>query len=167
MPGVILPFPGGVASSGSKAGSKYKFAIASTYAEYLPDAARQGRTSTSRLPEGVASVQEIIINGADLPTIVDGDAGRDRGREERPGLADDLGGQLRRATRQELHLPPPGEAAAVGGREQGRQGRQLSGVGSWRPWCRNLDSKGAKGANFWGSGVGTLAGQKLYSKGAK
>jgi formylmethanofuran--tetrahydromethanopterin N-formyltransferase len=24
----------------------------------------------SRLPEGVASVQEIIINGADLPTIV-------------------------------------------------------------------------------------------------
>src|SRR5262245_6743766 len=29
-PGVILPFPGGVASSGSKAGSKYKFAVAST-----------------------------------------------------------------------------------------------------------------------------------------
>ena len=51
--------------------------------------------------------------------------------------------------------------------EQGRQGRQLLGVGSWRPCCRNLDSKGAKVANFWGSGVGTLAGQKLYSKGAK
>src|SRR5689334_2150315 len=30
--GVILPFPGGVASSGSKAGSRYSFTIASTYA---------------------------------------------------------------------------------------------------------------------------------------
>src|SRR5436309_7522219 len=28
VPGVILPFPGGVASSGSKAGSRYKFSIA-------------------------------------------------------------------------------------------------------------------------------------------
>jgi hypothetical protein len=27
--------------------------------------------------------------------------------------------------------------------------------------------KGAKGANFWGSGVGALAGQKLVSKVAK
>lgn len=68
-PGVILPFPGGVAGSGSKAGSRYKFAIASTYAEYCPTL--RGREGVvSRLPEGVASVQEIIINGADLPTIV-------------------------------------------------------------------------------------------------
>lgn len=67
--GVILPFPGGVASSGSKAGSKYKFAIASTYAEYCPTL-RGKEGVSSRLPEGVASVQEIIINGADLPTIV-------------------------------------------------------------------------------------------------
>src|SRR4051794_29092695 len=29
--GVITPFPGGIAASGSKAGSRYKFAIASTY----------------------------------------------------------------------------------------------------------------------------------------
>ncbi|HEX5103739.1 MAG TPA: formylmethanofuran--tetrahydromethanopterin N-formyltransferase, partial [Pirellulaceae bacterium] len=35
-PGVILPFPGGVAGSGSKAGSKYKFSIASTYEKYCP-----------------------------------------------------------------------------------------------------------------------------------
>jgi formylmethanofuran--tetrahydromethanopterin N-formyltransferase len=67
--GVILPFPGGVASSGSKAGSKYKFAIASTYAEFCPTL--RGKDGVvSRLPEGVASVQEIIINGADLGTIV-------------------------------------------------------------------------------------------------
>ena len=66
--GVSLPFPGGVASSGSKAGSKYKFAIASTYAEYCPTL--RGKPGVeSRLPEGVASVQEIIINGPDLKTI--------------------------------------------------------------------------------------------------
>lgn len=69
IPGVILPFPGGVASSGSKAGSKYKFAIASTYAEYCPTLRSKEGVQT-RLPDGVASVQEIIINGADLKTIV-------------------------------------------------------------------------------------------------
>jgi formylmethanofuran--tetrahydromethanopterin N-formyltransferase len=69
VPGVILPFPGGVASSGSKAGSKYKFMIASTYAEYCPTL-RGKLGPQSRLPEGVASVQEIIINGSDLKTIV-------------------------------------------------------------------------------------------------
>ena len=36
MPGVIMPFPGGIAASGSKAGSKYKFTVASTYEEYCP-----------------------------------------------------------------------------------------------------------------------------------
>ena len=35
-PGVIMPFPGGVAASGSKAGSRYKFAIASTYEAFCP-----------------------------------------------------------------------------------------------------------------------------------
>ncbi len=67
-PGVILPFPGGVAGSGSKAGSKYKFAIASTYAEYCPTL-RGPLGEASKLPAGVASVQEIIINGRDLGTI--------------------------------------------------------------------------------------------------
>jgi formylmethanofuran--tetrahydromethanopterin N-formyltransferase len=67
-PGVSLPFPGGVASSGSKAGSKYKFSIASTYAEYCPTL--RGKTGVStKLPEGVASVQEIIINGPDLAVL--------------------------------------------------------------------------------------------------
>jgi formylmethanofuran--tetrahydromethanopterin N-formyltransferase len=68
VPGVSLPFPGGVASSGSKAGSKYKFAIASTYAEYCPTL--RGKPGVeSRLPDGVKSVQEIIINGPDLKTL--------------------------------------------------------------------------------------------------
>ncbi|MBX9584759.1 MAG: formylmethanofuran--tetrahydromethanopterin N-formyltransferase [Gemmataceae bacterium] len=68
VPGVILPFPGGVAASGSKAGSKYKFAVASTYAEYCPTL-RDKLGDRSKLPAGVVSVQEIIINGADLSTI--------------------------------------------------------------------------------------------------
>jgi formylmethanofuran--tetrahydromethanopterin N-formyltransferase len=69
VPGVSLPFPGGVASSGSKAGSKYPFAIASTYAEYCPTL--RGKPGVeSRLPDGVQSVQEIIINGPDLKTLI-------------------------------------------------------------------------------------------------
>ena len=68
VPGVILPFPGGVAASGSKAGSRYKFLIASTYAEYC-QTLREKLGPQSRLPVGVASVQEIIINGPDLKTI--------------------------------------------------------------------------------------------------
>jgi formylmethanofuran--tetrahydromethanopterin N-formyltransferase len=67
-PGVSLPFPGGVAASGSKAGSSYKFTIASTYAEFCPTLRGQNGI-TSRLPDGVVSVQEIIINGPDVATI--------------------------------------------------------------------------------------------------
>ena len=68
IPGVITPFPGGVASSGSKAGSRYKFAIASTYEAYCPTL-REMLGEKSKVPEGVTSIQEIIINGRDLPTI--------------------------------------------------------------------------------------------------
>jgi formylmethanofuran--tetrahydromethanopterin N-formyltransferase len=67
-PGAILPFPGGIAASGSKAGSKYKFMIASTYAEFCPTL-RDKLGDQSKVPAGVASVQEIILNGRDLPTI--------------------------------------------------------------------------------------------------
>ncbi len=68
VPGVILPFPGGVVASGSRAGSRYRFSIASTYAEYCPTLRGKDGVA-SRLPEGVESVQEIVINGCDLPTI--------------------------------------------------------------------------------------------------
>jgi formylmethanofuran--tetrahydromethanopterin N-formyltransferase len=67
-PGVILPFPGGVAGSGSKAGSRYSFTIASTYAEYCPTL-REKLGAESRVPPGVVSIQEIIINGRDLNAI--------------------------------------------------------------------------------------------------
>lgn len=68
VPGVIMPFPGGVASSGSKAGSRYKFSIASTYEAYCPTL-RDKLGDQSKVPPGVTSIQEIIINGRDLPTI--------------------------------------------------------------------------------------------------
>lgn len=68
-PGVIMPFPGGVAASGSKAGSRYKFSVASTYENYCPTL-REQLGERSRLPEDVGSVMEIIINGRDLASIV-------------------------------------------------------------------------------------------------
>ena len=68
-PGVIMPFPGGIAGSGSKAGSKYKFALASTYEKYCPDLVNDPRAN-SQLPAGVRSVMEIIINGLDLQSII-------------------------------------------------------------------------------------------------
>ncbi len=67
-PGVIMPFPGGMAGSGSKAGSKYKFIVGSTFAEYCPTL-RSKLGETSKLPAGVTAVQEIILNGCDLSTI--------------------------------------------------------------------------------------------------
>jgi len=61
----ITTFPGGVASSGSKAGSSYDFLIAATYAEFCPTL-RQKLGDKSKLPDGVESVMEIIINGRDV-----------------------------------------------------------------------------------------------------
>ncbi|MCE9527754.1 MAG: formylmethanofuran--tetrahydromethanopterin N-formyltransferase [Planctomycetales bacterium] len=67
-PGVIMPFPGGVAGSGSKAGSKYSFTIASTYEKFCPQLIQDPRAK-SELPENVRSIMEIIINGRDLGSI--------------------------------------------------------------------------------------------------
>jgi formylmethanofuran--tetrahydromethanopterin N-formyltransferase len=95
VPGVSLPFPGGVAASGSKAGSRYKFTIASTYAEYCPTLRGQVE---SKLPEGVVSVQEIIINGKDLPTIAAATQKAIAAAKDVPGLlrisAGNYGGRL-------------------------------------------------------------------------
>ena len=68
VPGVIAPFPGGLASSGSKAGSAYSFLFASTNHPFCPTL--KGKPGIeSQVPEGVVSIQEIIINGADLETV--------------------------------------------------------------------------------------------------
>ena len=95
--GVIMPFPGGVAASGSKAGSRYKFAVASTYAEYCPTL-REKLGTKSKLPLGVGSVMEIIINGRDLESIATATHRAIEAAIETPGLirisAGNYGGRL-------------------------------------------------------------------------
>ena len=61
MPGVILPFPGGVVRSGSKVGSRsYKGMIASTNDAYCPTLRP---LTASVLPDGVNAVLEIVLDG--------------------------------------------------------------------------------------------------------
>ena len=67
MPGVILPFPGGIVRSGSKVGAKkYKSMIASTNDAFAPTLRAITQTS---LPEGVNSVLEIVLDGLDFRSI--------------------------------------------------------------------------------------------------
>jgi formylmethanofuran--tetrahydromethanopterin N-formyltransferase len=67
-PDCITTFPGGIASSGSKAGSSYDFLIAATYAEFCPTL-REKLGDKSKLPDGVESVMEIIVNGRDIDAL--------------------------------------------------------------------------------------------------
>jgi formylmethanofuran--tetrahydromethanopterin N-formyltransferase len=60
VPDVIMPFPGGIARSGSKVGSKYKMLRASTNDAYCPTL--RGAV-TSALDPDVACVLEIVIDG--------------------------------------------------------------------------------------------------------
>jgi formylmethanofuran--tetrahydromethanopterin N-formyltransferase len=66
VPGVILPFPGGVVRSGSKVGSRYKKLRASTNDAYCPTL--RGRVA-SALPEGANATYEIVIDGTDLAAV--------------------------------------------------------------------------------------------------
>ncbi len=67
MPGVILPFPGGIARSGSKVGSRrYKSLAASTNDAYCPTLRP---ITVSALPDDVHSVLEIVLDGLDEPAI--------------------------------------------------------------------------------------------------
>ena len=67
--GVFLPFPQGVVGSGSKVGSRYKGLIASTNEAYCPTL--RGRVENSQLPEGIASVYEVVVNGLDEAALAD------------------------------------------------------------------------------------------------
>jgi formylmethanofuran--tetrahydromethanopterin N-formyltransferase len=66
IPGVILPFPGGIVRSGSKVGSRYKQLRASTNDAYCPTL--RGLVP-SALPDGVHAVYEIVIDGLDLDAV--------------------------------------------------------------------------------------------------
>jgi len=59
--GVVLPFPGGIARSGSKVGSRYSSLRASTNDPLCPTLRVQA--PETQVPEGVGSVLEIIIDG--------------------------------------------------------------------------------------------------------
>src|SRR5213079_2961405 len=66
VPGVILPFPGGIVRSGSKVGSKYKGLKASTNEAYCPTL--RGLVKSTLL-EGVNGVYEIVLDGLDLDSV--------------------------------------------------------------------------------------------------
>ncbi|MDG3006400.1 formylmethanofuran--tetrahydromethanopterin N-formyltransferase [Paludisphaera mucosa] len=64
--GVILPFPGGIARSGSKVGSKYKGLRASSNEAYSPGL--RGLVSTD-LPADVRCAYEIVVDGLTLEAV--------------------------------------------------------------------------------------------------
>jgi formylmethanofuran--tetrahydromethanopterin N-formyltransferase len=66
VPGVIMPFPGGVVRSGSKVGSRYKKLRASTNDAYCPTLRGQVKTA---LPDGANAVYEIVLDGIDLASV--------------------------------------------------------------------------------------------------
>jgi formylmethanofuran--tetrahydromethanopterin N-formyltransferase len=65
-PDVILPFPGGIARSGSKVGSKYKSLLASTNTAYAPTL--RGLVPTA-LPPEAQCVYEIVFDGLTLEAV--------------------------------------------------------------------------------------------------
>jgi formylmethanofuran--tetrahydromethanopterin N-formyltransferase len=65
-PDVIMPFPGGVARSGSKVGSKYKSLRASTNTAFAPGL--RGLVPSS-LPAEVQCVYEIVLDGLTLEAV--------------------------------------------------------------------------------------------------
>jgi formylmethanofuran--tetrahydromethanopterin N-formyltransferase len=64
--GVILPFPGGIARSGSKVGSKYKALRASTNTAFAPTL--RGLVA-SELPDEVRCAYEIVVDGLTLEAV--------------------------------------------------------------------------------------------------
>ncbi len=67
-PDVILPFPGGIARSGSKVGSKYRKLRASTNTAFAPTL--RGVVATE-LPAEARCAYEIVIDGLNLEAAVE------------------------------------------------------------------------------------------------
>lgn len=68
IPGVVTPFPGGLCRSGSKVGSTYAFLRASTNTPFCP--AIKHTFNESKVPDGVNSVLEVVINGLDEESVM-------------------------------------------------------------------------------------------------
>lgn len=69
VPGVILPFPGGVVRSGSKPGSKYKALPASTNDAFCPSL--RSVAKQTQVPSDVGCVLEIVIDGLNEKTVAE------------------------------------------------------------------------------------------------
>ncbi|WP_010583437.1 formylmethanofuran--tetrahydromethanopterin N-formyltransferase [Schlesneria paludicola] len=109
VPGTIAPFPGGIAASGSKAGSAYSFMFASTNHPFCPTL-RETLGEQSQVPPGTESIMEIIINGRDLATVSAATQAIIAATVDSPGLtkisAGNYGGRLGKSfiyLRPELH----------------------------------------------------------------
>jgi len=70
LPGVITPFPGGIARSGSKVGSRYKALRASTNEAFCPTL--RGRLEKSDLHPEATCAYEIVLDGIDEKAIASG-----------------------------------------------------------------------------------------------
>lgn len=66
VPGVIMPFPGGIVRSGSKISSRYKGQNVSSNTPYCPTIRP---LVASALPEGVEAVLEIVIDGLEEEAV--------------------------------------------------------------------------------------------------
>ena len=66
VPGVILPFPGGIVRSGSKVGSIYKALKASTNEAYCATLRPLAKTE---LPEGANAVYELVVDGENFELV--------------------------------------------------------------------------------------------------
>jgi len=66
IPGVILPFPGGVVRSGSKVGSRYRTLRASTNEAYCPSLRGVVR---SEVPSGAQAVYELVMDGISADAV--------------------------------------------------------------------------------------------------
>ncbi len=108
---VILPFPGGVCRSGSKAGSlKYKLK-ASTFHQFCPKLKKL--VPDSRVPEDVNTIYEIVIDGLGMDPIKQAMAAGIKAAVKVPGIlrisAGNYGGKLgqyRADLREVLNLRP-------------------------------------------------------------
>lgn len=113
VPGVIMSFPGGIAQSASKAGSKYSFLFASTYQQFCPTL-REKLGAECRLPPTVNSIMEIVMNGRDLETISAATQAAIAAARTTPGLvkitAGNYGGRLGKSF---IYLRPQGQSEAV------------------------------------------------------
>jgi formylmethanofuran--tetrahydromethanopterin N-formyltransferase len=84
VPLIITPFPGGLCRSGSKVGSTYAFLRASTNTPFCP--AIKNTFPESKVPDGVNSVIEVVLNGLDEESVKEAMAAGIRAATEVEGV---------------------------------------------------------------------------------